>query len=307
MKIHLAPRKHASIVPHPALSLKGEEIDLAPPAFVAFSVLLVLVSSFVHADAAQAQTINCCLRTTVQTYADPSIECHKQGDPKCTGSEPKQCPQIGLLGEELCTEIKEEIIACETHEKCRGVLESTLADCPNKPVVAQPNLPNVQCDKTPSCTVFNNQCYSVYDKNVCSDIRDPGICGNFQACRWENNKCVTLLQSAISSQYDLTEQGRGKFLEPCAIDGSCRNTNDILKLLLNITDYAMKLIGVLAFVMFIAGGVIMITSFGKEEQFKKGQQMLVYAIIGIIVSVSAVLIVKFVLDAIGVEKAFRVF
>jgi len=277
-------------------------------AFIIFAIL------FGFSSAAQAQQM-CCIKT--ETFEDPITRQIKLSDeePTCRLDDPSQGTQPcagdtfrfdrARGGQKV--ESSEVSKACtEYPNPCRQIFEATLANCPSKstsPTASDTD----KCDKTPSCQAFNSKCYSVYDKNVCPEIRDSTICGKFQACKWENNSCVTLLQSAISSQYDLSKEGRGAFLEPCAITGSCRNTNDILKLLLNIVDYAMKLIGVLAFVMFIAGGAIMITSFGNPEQFKKGQQMLLYAIIGIIVSVSAVLIVKFVLDAIGVERAFRAF
>lgn len=95
-------------------------------------------------------------------------------------------------------------------------------------------------------------------------------------------------------------------LPPCAFsyDG-CRNINDILQFLVNIGQEVFKYIGTFAFVMFIYGGFMYIISMGNAEKAKKGQEILTAAIIGIIISFSAYLIIDFVLDALQVGQEFR--
>ena len=302
-------------LPSPATQAVGGQASPLPTreGIICVRVLFILfiftaLFGFSQKTEAQTQTLNCCVKK--QTRED--FITHEQkpiGEPACRLNDSSQGTQPcagqekcgfdrGSGGLKVCTE--ELSVPCTNEPNaCRGVLESTLVGCTTKD--------HPDCDKAPaSCLWFGNSCRSLYDQRVCPEIRDSAVCGKFQACGWENNQCVTGLQSAINSRYDTSKQGRGEFLEPCAITGSCRDTNDILRLLLNIVSYAMKFIGVLAFVMFVAGGVVMVASFGNPEQFKKGQQMLVYAIIGIVVSLSAVLIVKFVLDAIGVTGGFRV-
>ena len=52
------------------------------------------------------------------------------------------------------------------------------------------------------------------------------------------------------------------------------------------------------------GGLFMIVSFGNAERFKKGQQILVAAVIGMIISFSAFLLVNYILEALNVSDYF---
>lgn len=56
--------------------------------------------------------------------------------------------------------------------------------------------------------------------------------------------------------------------------------------------------GVLAFVIFVYGGFTWITSGGNPERVKKGQQMLIWAIVGIAVVFSSYIILRLVIQAI---------
>ena len=85
----------------------------------------------------------------------------------------------------------------------------------------------------------------------------------------------------------------------------CRNTDDLVTLMVNIGKMIFSVIGVLAFVMFIYGGFTMILAMGNPEKFKKGMQILVAAITGIIISLSAYLLINFLLTALGVGADFR--
>ena len=65
------------------------------------------------------------------------------------------------------------------------------------------------------------------------------------------------------------------------------------------------LVGAMAFVMFVIGGFTMIFSMGNAERVKKGRDILVAAVVGMIIVFSAYLIVKFLLDALNVGGGFR--
>ena len=95
-------------------------------------------------------------------------------------------------------------------------------------------------------------------------------------------------------------------LPPCAYTGSCRNVNDLLQLLVNAGKFALGLVGSVALVFFVYGGFTMVMSMGSPEKVKKGRDILVAAVIGIIIAFSAYAIVNFVLDALGVSSDFRV-
>ena len=103
-----------------------------------------------------------------------------------------------------------------------------------------------------------------------------------------------------------TEAKAVSILPGCATTKTgCREINTLLETAINIAKILLGLLGVIAFIMFIYGGLVTILSFGSPEKYKKGTQVLVNAVIGIIIAVSAYLIIDIVLTTLGVDPAFR--
>lgn len=59
------------------------------------------------------------------------------------------------------------------------------------------------------------------------------------------------------------------------------------------------IVGALALVMFIYGGLMMMLSGGNQEKVKKGQNILVWATVGIVVIFSSYIILSFIMTAVG--------
>lgn len=70
------------------------------------------------------------------------------------------------------------------------------------------------------------------------------------------------------------------------------------QLIIQIVNFALILVGVLALGMIVYGGFLYITAGGDEKQVGKAKTILVYAIIGIIVIGVAAALVNFVIDAV---------
>jgi len=85
----------------------------------------------------------------------------------------------------------------------------------------------------------------------------------------------------------------------------CRDINDLLVFFIKIGETLFQVIGAFAFVMFIYGGLTIILSLGNSEKVKKGQEILVAAVIGIIIAFSAYLMIDFILNALQVGNDFR--
>ena len=102
--------------------------------------------------------------------------------------------------------------------------------------------------------------------------------------------------------------GRGIIID-CALEkpgeGYCSDVNALLLQLIRIGREAFKYIGALAFFFFIYGGLTIILSMGSAEKAKKGHQILVAAVIGLLIAFSAYILIDFVLDALGVTAEFR--
>jgi hypothetical protein len=89
-------------------------------------------------------------------------------------------------------------------------------------------------------------------------------------------------------------------------DGGNANIDIFIKLAINIGKVIFSMIGTVAFVMFVYGGFTMILAFGSSDKFKKGQGILVAAVIGMMISFSAYLIVQFILNALNVGADFKI-
>ncbi len=94
-------------------------------------------------------------------------------------------------------------------------------------------------------------------------------------------------------------------LPRCAFDGSCRDVNKLLELVIRSAQFVFGFIGSVALVMFVYGGFLMITAFGSAEKFKKGTGVLVAAVVGLFIAFGAYLLIDFVLDALNVSSVFR--
>ncbi|MFH0857702.1 MAG: pilin [Candidatus Magasanikbacteria bacterium] len=118
----------------------------------------------------------------------------------------------------------------------------------------------------------------------------------------EDEKPVVSGQIPIESR----NVGTSAILPNCALEGTCRNANDLLQLAINIGQYIFGIIGSVAFVVFIYGGFTVVTSFGNSEKVKKGYGILSAGIIGLAIAFGAYVLVEFVLDALQVQEGFRV-
>lgn len=120
---------------------------------------------------------------------------------------------------------------------------------------------------------------------------------------------TTTPADAITSEY---LKGRYKMptgykgpIPECAFSGTCRSTSDLVILLINIAKFLFSLIGVVAFAAFIYGGFMMIFSFGSSEKVSQGKDAMVAAVVGLVIAFGAYLIINFILNALGVDAAFK--
>ncbi len=67
-----------------------------------------------------------------------------------------------------------------------------------------------------------------------------------------------------------------------------------------VIDAVLGLVGSLALIMFIYGGLIWMTAGGNEQKVTKGKNIVIWAALGLVVVFSAYALVKFVFSALGV-------
>lgn len=66
-----------------------------------------------------------------------------------------------------------------------------------------------------------------------------------------------------------------------------------------IINSLFGIIGSLALVMFVYGGFLWMTSSGSAEQVKKGKDIFIWAVVGLVVVFSAYSLVRFVIQGVG--------
>lgn len=104
-----------------------------------------------------------------------------------------------------------------------------------------------------------------------------------------------------------------KFIPQCALDnptgkasdeGECRSISIFVILLLKFVSYLFTIVGALALLAFIYGGFTLILSQGSSDQVKKGKDILVAAVIGLVIVFSAYMLVRFLGTAVGLKTDY---
>lgn len=83
--------------------------------------------------------------------------------------------------------------------------------------------------------------------------------------------------------------------EDCIEKGNC-DLCDVLRVIININNFLIGLLGVLVLVMIIYSGFTFLISGGNPETVKKAKGILTGAIIGLIIALAAWLIVNFLMQ-----------
>jgi Type IV secretion system pilin len=119
------------------------------------------------------------------------------------------------------------------------------------------------------------------------------------------NTKLTLFLAAVLSLYSKSIIVLTKPADPCTAIGGCLQEidkykttgparNNIIAFIIDVSNFLVFISVGVAVVVVISGGYKMLTSNGNDEQFKKGKQTLLYALIGMIVAILAGTIVVIV-------------
>ncbi|MFA5129200.1 MAG: pilin [Patescibacteria group bacterium] len=85
-------------------------------------------------------------------------------------------------------------------------------------------------------------------------------------------------------------------LPPCTSSGNC-GFNDFILLGINLTKLILGMVGSLALLFFIYGGVVFLIAGGKSEMIDKGKKIITNAVIGVAIVLGAWIIVNFAIAA----------
>ena len=114
----------------------------------------------------------------------------------------------------------------------------------------------------------------------------------------------------FAQQTGVSKPSESKFIPQCALnnptgtpadEGECRSISIFVILLLQFSSYLFTIVGALALLFFIYGGFTLILSRGAPEQVKKGKDILVASIVGLIIVFGAYMLVRFLGTAVGLK------
>ena len=81
--------------------------------------------------------------------------------------------------------------------------------------------------------------------------------------------------------------------------GDC-TLNDFVRIATSLASIILGIVGSLALLAFIVGGVIFLTSGGNAEQVTKGKQIILGAVIGLVIVFASYAIIQFVFTALNI-------
>lgn len=77
--------------------------------------------------------------------------------------------------------------------------------------------------------------------------------------------------------------------------------NDVMRMGLNVVDIILGVVGSLALLMFVYGGIMMLISAGNSDKVSKAKGIIIAAVIGLGIVFASYLIIEFVMGALGVN------
>jgi len=117
-----------------------------------------------------------------------------------------------------------------------------------------------------------------------------------QSGKCQNNTCIP----AQSSSQPPSSSSSGTTSSKPLLENPLGNVKDLGTLLTNIIKFIISGIGLFAAGAIIYGGFLYVTSGGNEERVKLGKSAVTYGIIGLILAITARIIVEAVITAITV-------
>jgi hypothetical protein len=116
---------------------------------------------------------------------------------------------------------------------------------------------------------------------------------------------VALVPIASASAIDVLPQCSNSATTAgnASVDSICASKNDNIKgIIKNVVDILLYLVGAIAVIMLIVGGIRYSTSAGNSANVTAAKNTIMYALIGLVISVLAYVIVNFVILAVTTGK-----
>ena len=86
----------------------------------------------------------------------------------------------------------------------------------------------------------------------------------------------------------------------CMTTGSCE-LNDFTRVAINVAKIILGIVGSLALLAFVAGGLMMMLSAGNPEWVTRGKQTLIGAVVGLTIVFTSYAIIQLVFTSLGIS------
>ena len=115
------------------------------------------------------------------------------------------------------------------------------------------------------------------------------------ACLTATLVCSLALPIVARAQDSLVDTSAGKY------DSGDYTLDDMVLIAIRASRWILGIVGSLALLMFIYGGVMFLISSGSSEKITQAKNILVAAVIGLLIVFGSFLIIQFVLKTVGVN------
>jgi len=77
------------------------------------------------------------------------------------------------------------------------------------------------------------------------------------------------------------------------------NALTVQQIAFNVLRFLLSIVGVIGIIGLVSGGTFYLTAYGDEKRIDKGKSIVTYSIIGIVISLAALLLVKQIMNLLG--------
>jgi len=81
--------------------------------------------------------------------------------------------------------------------------------------------------------------------------------------------------------------------------------SDFMQIAILASQWILGIVGSLSLVMFIYGGFMFLISSGSSDKIGQAKKIIIASVIGLLIVFSSYLIIKFVLESLGVNNAYQ--
>lgn len=108
---------------------------------------------------------------------------------------------------------------------------------------------------------------------------------------------------AVGAEELLPQTGSGPECPPESPNCGNYSLNDMVRVAVNIASFILSIVGSLALLAFIAGGLMLILSAGNSEWVARGKQTLIGAVVGLAIVFTSYMIIQLIFTSLGIEAA----